>query len=209
LSELHAPITATLDFEREEGHDPVPHREAVQSGPDDSTREVAGIFDSYESLCAAASELYRTGFHHWDVMREARQVGTRAGRPAADLVNDPGALRTDRINVELVHDTAGYMIGTFAVIPGIAAAWAAAASGATAAATLMMVVSFGGGGAAVGAIMPAAMARSNRRSLIVKAASDGLALWVQARTAELEAAAIQVLQAHNARGVQGRPAHDD
>lgn len=185
-------------------NDPLPQK--ITPKP---SREAVGIFDSYDALCAAADELYRRGFNHWDVMRQARQEGARSGLSAAELVDDPGAHRTDRIRVELVHDTAGYMIGTFGVIPEIAAAWAAAASGASTVGTWLIVILIGGGGAITGAIVSAGMARLNKMRLVALAANGGLALWAYARTAELEAAAVRVLQAHDARNIHVRAAHDD
>jgi hypothetical protein len=199
-------LTETVQVYQSEVHDGSPATAPDRNAGNMGVHEVVGLFNSYDELCAAARELYQLGFKHWDVMRAARQEGARVHLSAAELADDPGARRTDHVQVGVVHDTAGYMIGTFTCIPGIAAAWIVAASSASDTTAMIVVFAIVAAGAVLGTFVSVAMARLSKMRLAGQAANGGLVLWAHARTPELEAAALQVLPRHNARDVRVRPA---
>ena len=89
-------------------------------------REAVGIFARQQDLQAAIDDLLTSGFARCELSLRGTETEATAGRTPEALADDPAAPRTDHFCTEALGDAEGSLIGGFAVLPALGAAWAGA-----------------------------------------------------------------------------------
>jgi len=166
-----------------------------------AVREAVGIFASQQDLQAAIDDLLTSGFARCELSLRGAETDATAGRTPEALADDPATPRTDHFCTEALGDAEGSLIGGFAVLPALGAAWAGAAAGAGFLAIGGLTVVSGGAGAVVGAALAAMLARHHAAGLTGQVNEGGLLMWVRTRSPELEARALRILSSHAATHV--------
>lgn len=164
-------------------------------------REAVGIFARQQDLQAAIDDLLTSGFARCELSLRGTETEATAGRTPEALADDPAAPRTDHFCTEALGDAEGSLIGGFAVLPALGAAWAGAAAGAGFLVVGALTAVSGGAGAVVGTALAVMLARHHAAGLTGQVAKDGLLMWVRTRSPELEARALRILSSHAATHV--------
>jgi hypothetical protein len=178
--------------------------DSLQTPPIDfktTVREAVGIFASQQNLQAAIDDLLTSGFARCELSLRGAETHATAGNTPEALADDPATPRTDHFCTEALGDAEGSLVGGFAVLPALGAAWAGAAAGAGFLAIGTLTVASGGAGAVVGAALAAMLARHHAANLTGQVTKGGLLMWVRTRSPEFEARALRILSSHAATHV--------
>ncbi len=173
-------------------------------------REVVAVFPDERSLDAAIDDLEEHGFDRAEIslMASEQAVTQKLGdryRRIEDAADDPSTPRQVPIMPEDRGAGTGSLIGGLAYVGALAAIGTVVASGGAVLAAVAAAVAGGASGGALGGIFAKWLGDRHAREVADQLRRGGLLLWVNIRTPECEAKAIELLQRHT--GVPVR-AHD-
>ncbi|MEX0758260.1 MAG: hypothetical protein WD100_01650 [Tistlia sp.] len=175
-----------------------------QTGGD--VREAVGIFSDADTFEEAIDDLLSSGFDRAELslLASERAVEEKLGHRyerVAEAEDDAAIPRTFYVSPESIGDAEGGLIGGLLYVGAVAAAGAVVASGGALAAVLAAATLAGGAGGLVGALLARWVDRRHAQFLQEQLDHGGLLLWVNARDAEHEKRAVDILSKHSGRDV--------
>jgi len=172
----------------------------------ETVREAVGVFDSAEDLENALDGLLSHGFDRAELSLLASEhaIEKKLGHRYAtveEVEDDPEVPRRALVRRAETGAAEGAVLGGFMYVGAVAAAGAVIAAGGPAGTAIVAAVLSGGAGALVGGGLARLIGRHHADHLQEQLDHGGLVLWVRTRDEAHEAAAREVLSAHNARHV--------
>lgn len=177
--------------------------------PDQTSREVVAIFNTFDQLQQAIDDLELSGFERRDISilgseNAVKKAFGKSTLPPEFLENHPDTPRASSIKLEEIGLAQSAVIGgglLTGVVSGILAAGAVTIPGAIVATALIG----GAGGAAGGAMLAKLLGNKYAQFFEHQMEKGGLLLWVNTPDLSSERQAITILRRHHGRGIH---AHD-
>lgn len=166
-------------------------------------REAVGVFHDPDGLQNAIDALLSHGFDRAELSLLAGEAAVErslghAWRGVRELEDDEGVARVSYRSAESLGDAQGGLIGGLVYVGAMAGAGGVLVLGGPMVTTLIAAVLAGGTGCLAGLVLARRIGRRRAARLGTQLAHGGLLLWVQTRTPDFEARAMQILSAHGA-----------
>jgi len=171
-------------------------------------REIIGLFHDERAMQTAVDELFIAGFDRssCSLLADPRAVEKQLGHgyeKAAELGDEPDALRVHYIGRDSRIEGQSLIIGIPGYAGGVLAAGIIAASGGTALEVALGTAGIGLACALLGVAAARYIGRHHANYLAAQLARGGLLLWVRVRDETQERLAGEILRRHAAEDVHG------
>jgi hypothetical protein len=169
-------------------------------------REAVGVFKDENDLENALDELQESGFDRSEIslLANEKTVEERLGHyyeKTSEAADDPDAPRVAYTARESLGAAEGALIGAPLYVAALTSAGLALAAGGPIAMAIAAAAIGGGAGALAGATLAGFVDKKHVEEIETQLEHGGIVVWVDLRSAEQEARAMDILNEHNAKEV--------